>query len=232
MTKRKETFKEVLLQVFMQGFTAFVILMMLITALIVCIGNWNISRLEEELGVGQGMEYEVNTEYIPVKEQISWYIDTLLISETEEHEYVMEEKLSHSKVQNTRYIEKTTLSDAKLLASLMYHEEGVLLSILPYEDAKRAHMLAGSVVIHRTNMNYKGANSIRDTIFAEGQYAETTLEKLDQPVPDYVVEWAEELLEQGPIGPSDMIYQAEFEQGNGTYDEIHNQFFCTINEIE
>lgn len=123
------------------------------------------------------------------------------------------------------------LSEQELLASLMYHEEGVLLSRIDYEDAKRAHLLAGSVVLHRTNMNYMGAETIEDTIFAPGQYIHT-LPKLANPVPEEVLEWAGELLENGPIGPSDMIFQAQFIQGDGIYAHIDNQYFCTDGEYE
>lgn len=182
-------------------------------------------------------KYNISVEYIPVEEQMARYIDTLpipqeLVQEEVQEEVLIEEEKVEEKVEAKSYIENATnLSDTELLASLMYHEEGVLLSKLSLEEAKRAHMLAGSVVIHRTNMNYMGATTIRETIFAKGQYAQSTLENLDEPVPDYVVEWAEELIEDGPIGPSDMIFQAEFEQGKGTYDCIYNQYFCTINEI-
>ena len=123
------------------------------------------------------------------------------------------------------------LSEQELLASLMYHEEGVLLSRIDYEDAKRAHLLAGSVVLHRTNMNFMGAETIEDTIFAPGQYIHT-LPKLANPVPEEVLEWAGELLENGPIGPKDLIYQAQFIQGDGIYAHIDNQYFCTDGEYE
>lgn len=124
------------------------------------------------------------------------------------------------------------LSEQELLASLMYHEEGVLLSIIDYDDAKRAHLLAGSVVLHRTNMNFMGAKTIEDTIFAKGQYHTDTLKKLANPVPEEVLEWAGELLKNGPIGPADMIFQAQFLQGKGTVEKIHNQYFCTLGEYD
>lgn len=123
------------------------------------------------------------------------------------------------------------LSDKELLASLMYHEEGVLLSIIDYEDAKMAHLLAGSVIIHRTNMNFMGAENFEQTIFAEGQYAEKTLKKLSDPVPEEVIEWAGDLMENGPLGPKDMIYQAQFKQGADVYKQIYNQYFCTDTQI-
>lgn len=123
------------------------------------------------------------------------------------------------------------LSEQELLASLMYHEEGVLLSKIDYQDAKRAHLLAGSVVLHRTNMNFMGAKTIEDTIFAKGQYTHT-LPKLANPVPEEVLEWAGELLENGPIGPKDLIYQAQFIQGDGIYEKIDNQYFCTDGEYD
>lgn len=221
---------------FCKALTAFTISVLVLCIVIMHRGDLEIARYEAELGIDTG--YNITVEYIPVEERMSRYLDTLPVPEREVKEVVQEveevvvEK-SEEKVVATSYIENaTTLSEAELLASLMYHEEGILLSKLSFEEGKRAHMLAGSVVIHRTNMNYMGANSIRDTIFMPGQYAQSTLDNLDKPVPDYVLEWAEELLEDGPIGPSDMIFQAEFEQGKGTYDEIYNQYFCTLSEIQ
>lgn len=115
-------------------------------------------------------------------------------------------------------------SDVMLLARLMHAEEGILLKKLSPEDAKRAHMLAGSVALHRLEQKYLGAETLTEVIYSHGQYA--SVEKLNQKVPEETIQWAQELIDNGPIGPSNMIFQAEFEQGTDTYDHIGNQFFC------
>lgn len=43
-------------------------------------------------------------------------------------------------------------------------------------------------------------------------------------MPDIVYTWAEELLRKGPIGPNNLIYQSESQQGE-EYELIDNQYF-------
>ena len=119
-------------------------------------------------------------------------------------------------------------SDVELLARLMYAEEGIFIYKLSEEDSKYVCQLAGSVVIHRKNMNYGGADTIEEVIYAEGQYQCVANGSINQEVPDIVYEWAEELLQNGPIGPENMVYQAEFEQGSEVYDHVGNQYFCVM----
>lgn len=120
--------------------------------------------------------------------------------------------------------------DKELLAHLMYGEEGILLSIksVSDEDAKEAHMLAGSVVLNRKNMNYGGAQTVEEVIFAKNQYQCIEAGYFYMDVPNIVYEWAEELLENGPIGPENMVFQSQFTQGSGTYKKIYNQYFCVL----
>lgn len=242
---RKEAIKELRVTLITQIATILTLGILAITMIVMHYGNEEIEYAEQQLNL-EDEGYNTYTEYVPVEEQMARYIDSLPMPKAEIPQLIEKEEEVVEAVEVVEVVEnkvniteKTTyttnateLSDVELLASLMYHEEGILLSKLSFEEAKTAHMLAGSVVVHRTNMNYKGATSIRETIFAKGQYAQSTLNKLDEPVPDYVIEWAQELLTNGPTGPSDMIYQAEFEQGKGTFAHIGNQYFCTIGEIE
>lgn len=241
---KREAIKELRVTLITQIIAILALGTLTITMMVMHYCDEEIKDAERQLNL-EDKEYNIYTEYVPVKEQMARYIDSLPMPKAEIPQLILEEEDKEAEVKEQKPVEKveipkeatkvtkaTSLSDVELLASLMYHEEGKTLSEVPFEDAKRAHMLAGSVVLHRTNMNYKGAQSIRETIYAKGQYAQSTLNKLDEPVPDYVIEWARELIENGPIGPSDMIYQAEFEQGKGTYEHIYNQYFCTINEIQ
>lgn len=173
-------------------------------------------------------------ERIPVKECLKHYIDTLpipeqaVLDETEEAESEKIATLETITVVETREAERmgntACEDDVLLLAKLMHAEEGVLRAKLPYEEAKQAHMLCGSVILNRLNMKHLGDTTIEEVIYAPGQYACT--ENLNQAVPEETIEWARELIENGPIGPSNMIYQAEFEQGSSTYAHIGNQYFC------
>ena len=112
----------------------------------------------------------------------------------------------------------------------MIAEEEEFLSMLEQNPkiVERVFKLAGSVVIHRADNNYRGATTIQEVVFSKGQYANRTLEKVTegQEIPDIVYEWAEELLENGAIGPNNLIYQSETLQGN-RYEVIGNQYFGT-----
>lgn len=184
------------------------ILFLCITWLIIQVDIW-------KLGVGANNDTEVNTEIyaerIPVKEMMDYYIASLPIPE---------ETLEISSQQS--YTEE----DVELLARLMYAEVGVYIYKFPEDEAEYIHKLTGSVVIHRKNMNYRNAETIQDVIHDDGQYACVDNGSINQEVPEIVYEWAEELLRDGPIGPENMIFQAQFEQGSARYDHVGNQYFC------
>ena len=157
------------------------------------------------------------------KEEIPIVQEKITVQE-EKQEETVEEVIIEDK-EEPEMITFYTEEDVELLARLMYAEEGVLLQRQSMEDAELAHKLCGSVILHRTEMGYLGADSIEETIYAEGQYADTTLQKLStQEAPEIVKKWAEELLTDGPIGPENMIYQSEFPQGK-VYTTIDNQYF-------
>lgn len=158
-----------------------------------------------------------------VEEEFKRYIQSLPMPDMSDVQRVQEQPV----VIQGDILEPLVQADEEevlLLAQLMHAEEGVLRKKLSSEEAKKAHLLCGSVIIHRRNMNYRGAKTIKDVIYTPGQYA--CIENLNQKVPEETIEWARELLENGPIGPEDMIYQAEFEQGSETVDYIGNQYFC------
>ena len=143
----------------------------------------------------------------------------------EKKEETVEEVIIQNKETEAETMISYTEADVELLARLMFAEEGVLLQRQSIEDAELAHKLCGSVILHRTEMGYLGADSIEKTIYAKGQYADTTLQKLTtQEAPEIVKQWAKELLTDGPIGPENMIYQSEFPQGK-VYTQIDNQYF-------
>lgn len=138
------------------------------------------------------------------------------------------EKKSEKK--ETKKHEQIAEGDIELLAQLMYAEEGIYLQ--KYKDniekAEMIHKLAGSVVIHRKENKYMGAETIEDVIYTKGQYHEQTIKRVTdgQEVPDIIYEWAEDLIKNGAIGPDNLIYQSEFKQGT-VYKHIGNQYFGT-----
>lgn len=188
-------------------------IMLVILISIAIVNNRKIAILEKELESTQNYLYE---ERETLKQEAKSYIDSV-ISE----EFTCIEEIFASNVQESEVI---------LLAKLMHAEEGVLRQKLSPKEAKKAHMLCGSVVLHRKNMHYMGANTIADVIYTPGQYG--SIKNLEQEVPEETIEWARELLQNGPLGPEDMIFQAEFPQGEDIFEYIGNQYFCTMNMID
>lgn len=129
----------------------------------------------------------------------------------------------------TAYYEYTE-EDVDLLARLMYAEEGVLFHWLDdEEEVKEAHMLAGSVVLNRIgNEAFNSPQTLEDVINMPGQYSCVSNGSINNPAPDIVHEWAEELLRRGPIGPDNLVFQSQSTQGSGTYRHISNQYFCVL----
>lgn len=123
-----------------------------------------------------------------------------------------------------------SMEEKELLAQMMFAEEGVFLSV--YADdpatAERVFKLAGSVILNRRNSGYMGAKSVADVLYAHGQYADRTKQVIEegQNVPSCVYTWADDLMRDGPIAPQEVVFQAEFSQGSGIYEQIGNQYFC------
>jgi hypothetical protein len=223
----------------MRLITGITLVLVVTSFVIVHNGNKEIRRLKAQQVVYFNLfEQEPR---LSAKEELKKYVDSLPLPEdtyeeeyevyaeyqenTAEYEEVEEKYQENYKEETQEKVDNASEEDeVMLLAKLMHAEEGVLRYKLSYDEAKLAHMLCGSVVINRRNMNYMGAKTIKDVIYTPGQYA--SLDSLEQDVPEETIEWARELIENGPIGPSNMIYQAQFEQGN-VYEHIGNQYFCT-----
>lgn len=123
-----------------------------------------------------------------------------------------------------------TMENRELLAQMMYAEEGVFFSWAKDDPAtiERVHKLAGSVILHRLNTHFSGAQTLADVLYAPGQYDYRTIQKVEagNPLPAQVYVWADELLTEGALGPDTLVFQAEFPQGKEVYDHIGNQYFC------
>jgi hypothetical protein len=122
------------------------------------------------------------------------------------------------------------MENRELLAQMMFAEEGVFFSRFANdpEMIERVHKLAGSVVLHRLNSHFSGAQTLADVLYAPGQYDYRTIQRVEQGqnLPPQVYQWAEELLTEGALGPDTLVFQAEFPQGKEVYDHIGNQYFC------
>ena len=128
-------------------------------------------------------------------------------------------------------VEKCNFTDVQLLAEVMYAEAEEYIN-LPESEAEEVFKLVGSVVINRKNDNnyYKDVNTISEVIYQKGQYATRTKKRIGkQEIPSTVYVWAEEILEQGAIGPANMFYEDNIEHGDYIYKQIGKLYFSCKN---
>ena len=114
--------------------------------------------------------------------------------------------------------------ELELLAHLIFAEAG--------SDwcTDELQQYVGSVVLNRVASKYYPDN-MYDVIYQKGQYSCTWNGMIDYEYNDRAYECAKFLLENGSMLPENVIFQAEFEQGDGTYKEIEltrgrKMYFC------
>ncbi len=83
----------------------------------------------------------------------------------------------------------------------------------------------GSVVLNRVS-DSRFPNTIDEVIFQPGQYACTWDGNFYKEPSEETVNAALYLLENGSQIDESVVWQAEFVQGNGVYDQIGNMYFC------
>lgn len=83
----------------------------------------------------------------------------------------------------------------------------------------------GSVVLNRVK-DERFPNTIYDVVFQNGQYACTWDGNYNKEPTEECYDAALFLLENGSQMPDYVIWQAEFLQGDGVYEQIENTFFC------
>lgn len=85
----------------------------------------------------------------------------------------------------------------------------------------------GSVVLNRVN-DERFPDTIEEVVFQEGQYSPTWNGAYYADPTEGAVEVAKMLLEEGSQIDSNVVWQAEFPQGVGTYDTIDSPWGSTM----
>lgn len=114
--------------------------------------------------------------------------------------------------------------DIDLLARLITAEVGYSTAYDPL-DYELACYLTGSVVLNRMK-HEQYPDTLEGVIYDPGQYSPTWNGSINRPYDDTAWEIAEELLTYGTDIDESVIFQANFEQGSGVYQEIGNLKFC------
>jgi len=115
--------------------------------------------------------------------------------------------------------------ERELLAHLIFAEAG--------SDWCEDNMLyyVGSVVLNRIESEYF-PDTMREVIYQPGQYSCVNNGMIEYEYNQRAYNVAEDLLTSGSCLPSNVLFQAQFEQGDGTYVIVQNMYFCYKGEFE
>ena len=115
---------------------------------------------------------------------------------------------------------KYTENDLYVLSHIINAEAGD-------DNCSHEHRIAvGSVVLNRVAAD-DFPDTIEGVVFDPGQYSPTWDGRYDLEPSDDSIETAKYLLENGSQIPEDCIYQAEFEQGSGTWETFETIYGTT-----
>lgn len=109
--------------------------------------------------------------------------------------------------------------EVELLARLIYAECGATYCTTEMRE------LTGAVVINRINSKYF-PGTLEEVVYQKGQYECVMNGSINMEPSEECVEIAKDLLINGTDIPEEVIYQAEFKQGSGTYKHIQNMYYC------
>lgn len=121
--------------------------------------------------------------------------------------------------------DKAFQKDLDLLARLIHAEAG---STTCSDDLQK---YVGSVALNRVCSEYY-PNNLHDVIYQDGQYECVMNGKINEPATDREIKMAKWLYSVGPQLPREVVFQAEFVQGDGIYLKEQNMYFCYVGEIK
>jgi spore germination cell wall hydrolase CwlJ-like protein len=114
-----------------------------------------------------------------------------------------------------------TYEDLYLLAHIINAEAGGDTSYI----SDQCVFGVGSVVLNRVK-DPRFPNTIREVLWQPGQYYNGWHGAITKEPVDRSWQIAAELLEEGPIFPPEVVWQANFTQGRGTYLYTDGMYFC------
>lgn len=128
-------------------------------------------------------------------------------------------------------VKETTYTDEDLflMACAIYAEAG------GNAASDETRLLVGSVILNRLANGYWG-DTLREVLEAPGQYntfsstgvvfPARAYTEVEQEAVARAYRIAQQVLDEGPICPPEVIWQAEFKQGKGTYLYQGGFYFC------
>ena len=119
-------------------------------------------------------------------------------------------------------------SDVELLAHLIYAEANVFYNSDTEEYEYCSDLwqcYVGCVALNRVDSSLF-PSTLKEVIYEEGQYACTWDDGFQRTPDERSYENAIKLLDGYRPLPCNVVFQAQFEQGNGIYEKIGNTYFC------
>ena len=179
------------------------------------------------LYLAMGMSLAFPIDFEPILNPIE-----VTANEVEPFNYGNSSSSQQPKVKTLELKRPYTDEELELLAHVINAEQGI-----EFDDEQKTNMLqiyAGAVALNRIKKHYRGAETLEDVIYTPGQYACISDVSWTNPISDRAYKNAEILLLDLdysellniPKMPDDVIYQAEFTQGSGTWMQIGNNYFC------
>lgn len=157
----------------------------------------------KEIVVDHTAEFDVEAEDI---EYVDVEFADLVISEPEP---VVESEPQYSE------------EDLDLLARLMTAEMG------SEWVSDEVQLYVGSVPLNRMKSDAFPGETLYDVIYQEGQYSPTWTGAINNTPDERTIENAKKLLTEGSVLPENVVFQANFKQGDGVYYEYYDEILGT-----
>ena len=122
-----------------------------------------------------------------------------------------------------------TDEDLDLLARLIMAEAGMSWA------SDELQLYVGSVVLNRMN-HPLFPDTLYNVIYATGQYSPTWTGSINNTPSEQAIKNAKYLLENGSVLPDNVVFQANFKQGDGVYLALYDEtlgtteYFCYIDD--
>lgn len=162
---------------------------------------------------------EEKTEEITTENDTENTTEEIIESTTEitTEEQTTEEQTTEEQTEQSQTVQTYTDDDLYLMSHIIYAESS---------GCSDEHQLAvGSVLLNRV-ADSRFPNSLYDVIFQSGQYSCTWNGGFYREPDEQSINNAIYLLENGSQLPESVVWQSEFVQGNGVYQQIGNTYFC------
>lgn len=169
----------------------------------------------------------------PISNSLKDAAEKVVSSINEQKEEVVEETTTTSNTGSYDPNQPVSLTNRYKHPTYQYTQEDyeyLLMTIVgEAQNCSYEHqMYVGSVVLNRLHNDkyFKYANCIKDVVLAKSQYTCFSNGGAYRTPTDLNIQVAHDLIDNGSALPGNVIFQAEFTQGDGIYVHLGNTYFC------